>query len=341
MMTNTCESKNLKNLAGFDFFDLCLLGETGTGKTHTARLIHEMSPRKEKPFIAINCAELSPSIIEAELFGYEKGAFTGAITAKTGKFEAANGGTIFLDEIGELKTDIQAKLLKVVEEKCVTRIGSNVPRSLDLRIIYATNRDLTVLRNDLRFRIAAHAITLKPLRQRPEEIVPLAERFIKDFCQRTGTVILSSRSSLALLEQFKWEGNVRQLRSFIEKVCFDALLDRKKTPERGSSSRRRKLLPEITVQILLPRLKEFDGFEINQCQINQKIDKSGQEPENTESQLKLEDFQKEVKTFEFHLVIGFLRKNMRNITHTAAEMGLSRYGLHKKLKRLGIDPKTC
>lgn len=117
MLQNLNDIGSLTLLARYDFLDLCLLGETGTGKTHTARLIHDMSPRADKPFVAVNCAELTPSIIEAELFGYEKGAFTGAASTKEGKFEAAASGTLFLDEIGELTVNLQAKLLKVVEEK--------------------------------------------------------------------------------------------------------------------------------------------------------------------------------------------------------------------------------
>ena len=151
---NFCETESIELLAGFDFLDVCLLGETGTGKTFAARLIHELSPRSRQPFIAVNCAELSPSIIESELFGYEKGAFTGAISSKTGKFEAAEGGTLFLDEIGELPANLQAKLLKVTEEKCITRVGGNRQRQIYVRIIYATHRDLDVLREDLRYRIA-------------------------------------------------------------------------------------------------------------------------------------------------------------------------------------------
>ena len=187
MVENTiCETENLQFLAGFDFLDVCLLGETGTGKTHTARLIHELSPRAKQNFIAVNCAELSPSIIESELFGYEKGAFTGAASAKTGKFEAAAGGTLFLDEIGELPPSLQAKLLKVVEEKSVTRVGGTRPRSVNVRIIYATHRDLSVLREDLRYRINAHTLRLKPLRERPDEIVSLAKLFLLEFSRSSG-----------------------------------------------------------------------------------------------------------------------------------------------------------
>lgn len=344
MMIKSSENENLQNLARLDFLDLCLLGETGTGKTHTARLIHEISPRREKPFVAVNCAELSPSIIEAELFGYEKGAFTGAISPKTGKFEAATGGTLFLDEIGELNSDMQAKLLKVTEEKSITRIGSNVPRQINLRIIYATNRDLRVIREDLRYRIAAHTITLKPLRQRPDEIVPLAQRFIKNFCHQSGEKITVAENNLALLEQFNWLGNVRELRSFIEKVCSDALLHAEKLQEGGEV----KLLPEITLEILLSRLQDYEVFDLNNRKVSKIVDKADlkvddfrQEFKGFESHLKLDNFQQEVKNFESYLIIGFLLKNKRNVSHTAAEMGLSRYGLIKKIKRFGINPKTC
>ena len=171
-MENTiCETESLRLLARFDFLDVCLLGETGTGKTRAARLIHDLSPRAKTSLSSRSTApNLRPRLIESELFGHEKGAFTGAIAAKTGKFEAADGGTLFLDEIGELPAETAGETLKVVEEKRVMRVGSIAPRPVDVRIIYATHRDLSVLREDLRYRIAAHAIRLKPLRERRDEI---------------------------------------------------------------------------------------------------------------------------------------------------------------------------
>lgn len=165
------ENVNLNYLARLDFLDLCLLGETGTGKTRTAKLIHDLSPRKSAPFIAVNCAGLAGSLIESELFGYEKGAFTGAVGSKQGKFEAANSGTLFLDEIGELEPTIQAKLLKVVEEKVITRVGANNSRAMDVRIIYAASGPVSLPRR-LQYRITAHPIELKPLRERADEIIP-------------------------------------------------------------------------------------------------------------------------------------------------------------------------
>ena len=159
-----------------------------------------MSPRSEQPFVAVNCAELSPSIIEAELFGYEKGAFTGAVSSKTGKFEAAAGGTLFLDEIGELPRNLQAKLLKVVEEKCITRVGGTRPRTVDVRIIYATHRDLSVLREDLRYRIAAHAIRSETSAGTPGRNCSACTAFFVGVQRKSGRIIKARDETLKLLE---------------------------------------------------------------------------------------------------------------------------------------------
>lgn len=325
MQENTiCETESLRLLARFDFLDVCLLGETGTGKTHAARLIHELSPRSTRPFIAVNCAELSASIIEAELFGYEKGAFTGATQAKTGKFEAAAGGTLFLDEIGELNSEMQAKLLKVVEEKYITRVGSVVPRPVNLRIIYATNRDLSVFREDLRYRVAAHTIQLKPLRERPEDILSLARLFISDFSRKSGREITAGKDALRVLRRADWRGNARELRTFIEKACLDALFlaDRRKLPDGKSPA------AELTVELLLSRLPRNEG-RIGKTQLaNEK---------NVSNDLNAADYRQEIKDYDRRLIKRTLEKNKQNVTRTAAELGISRYGLIKKIKRYKIS----
>lgn len=326
MPNNLLETvENIEVLARFDFLDVCLLGETGTGKTHAARRIHDLSPRATRPFVAVNCAELTPSIIEAELFGYEKGAFTGAVSSKTGKFEAASGGTIFLDEIGELSQDMQAKLLKVVEEKYITRVGSSVPRAIDLRIIYATHRDLGVLREDLRYRVAAHTVKLKPLRERTEEILPLARLFINDFVRKSGRQIMASEKNLRLLEHAEWRGNVRELRSIIEKMCLDALFlaGGEDFPDEAAAA----MVPELTREILLSRLPQ------NETNLNLEKSLNGKQDENDTFAL---GYKQEVKEFDRRLVIKTLEKNKRNVSRTAIELGLSRYGLIKKIKRYGI-----
>ena len=305
-------------LARYDFLDVCLLGETGTGKTHTARLIHNMSPRAKHAFIAVNCAELSPSIIESELFGYEKGAFTGAVATKMGKFEAASGGTLFLDEIGELSVYLQAKLLKVVEEKSVTRVGGNRPRPLDVRIIYATHRNLSVLREDLRYRITAHKIRLKPLRERPEEIGSLAKLFLLEFSQRSGCAIRASSRTLKLLENFNWYGNVRELRSFVQKACIDILLFAE-----NENSGEDEI--ELTREFLSARLAAY------------ALEQNAESNSLSEliSHFRLGDKMEEyIEEIEAHLLQKAMNANNNNQTHAARDLGLSRSGLIKKLKRM-------
>ena len=324
MCKNFNETDSFEFLAGFDFLDLFLLGETGTGKTHLARRIHDQSPRASRPFIHVNCAELSPSIIEAELFGYDKGAFTGAISSKTGKFEAANGGTLFLDEIGELNSDLQAKLLKVVEEKYVTRVGSVVPRSVNLRIIYATHRDLSVLREDLRYRIAAHTIKLKPLRERPDDILVLAHTFINEFAYKSRRHISASEKTLCLLKHAEWRGNVRELRSFMETACIDALVH----ADRQNVYNGKPSTAELTGEILLSLMPRNDNFL--------KIEKSLNAAAAEINDFASSDYKQEIKDFDRRLVIKTLEKNNNNVSRTAVELGLSRYGLIKKIKRYGI-----
>jgi len=318
-MRNFCETEKLSFLARFDFLDVCLLGETGTGKSHTARLIHELSPRSLQPFVAVNCAELSPSIIEAELFGYEKGAFTGAFSSKEGKFESAAGGTLFLDEIGELPRNLQAKLLKVVEEKSITRVGGNRVRPVDMRIIYATNRDLSVFREDLRYRIAAHTIHLKPLRERLNEIVPLAKLFLSEFNQKSGRIIKARDETLKLLELSDWRGNVRELRSFVETICLSALF------VEGEAKSTETV--ELTYEFLLPRLSiaAQDPQKANFIMLLEKI------PFFVPGE-KMEVY---LEKIENQLLKTALDAHNNNRTRAAKELGISRSGLIKKLKRLG------
>ena len=326
MMKNhlPCEADNIKAFARFDFLDVCLLGETGTGKTRAARLIHDLSPRSDKPFISVNCAELSPTVIEAELFGYEKGAFTGAISSKTGKFEAAAGGTLFLDEIGELETHLQAKLLKVVEEKHITRVGSTRERPLNLRIIYATNRDLSIFREDLRYRVAAHTIRLKPLRERPETIIPLAEQFIADFNRKSGRKISVNKNALPVLKHADWRGNVRELRTFIEKACLDALL----LADLDNPAGEKTFAAELTSEILLSSLSQIESFDV----------KLNEMPALSRSNnINRPDYKREKVDFDRRSVEAALAKNKGNVSRTAIELGLSRYGLIKKIKRYKIS----
>ncbi|HXU06453.1 MAG TPA: sigma 54-interacting transcriptional regulator [Polyangia bacterium] len=204
-----------------------LLGETGVGKEVMARAIHAGSPRTSGPFMGINCAALAESLLEGELFGAEKGAYTGAVTARAGLFEAANGGTVFLDEVGEMPLATQGKLLRVLEERAVVRLGSTRPRPIDVRFVAATNRDIEGdsragrFRSDLYFRLAGMTLAIPPLRERPAELELLVARFVTASCrelERT-TPLRMSAEALDLLRRYDWPGNVRELRNAIERAA--------------------------------------------------------------------------------------------------------------------------
>jgi len=200
-----------------------ILGETGTGKELLARAIHSMSSRKSRPMITVNCASLPPTLIESELFGREKGAYTGALTRMVGRFEIADGSTLFLDEIGELPLELQSKLLRVLEEGNFERLGSNKTLHADVRILAATNRDIAQdveegkFRKDLYYRLNVFPISIPPLRERPEDIPLLVWAFIREFEKKVGKRIDSiQRKSMEALQHYSWPGNVRELRNVIE-----------------------------------------------------------------------------------------------------------------------------
>ena len=203
---------------------ILLTGESGTGKELVARAIHDLSPRAEKPFISINCGAFTETLLESELFGYIKGAFTGANTNRKGLFEAAHGGTIFLDEIGEMTPAMQVKLLRVLQERRVRPVGAHDEMAIDARVIAATNRDLKrmseegTFREDLFYRISVIPIDLPPLREKPEDIPDLIEHFMKKFCDQTGKDLTISSKATQLLENYAWHGNVRELEHTIERA---------------------------------------------------------------------------------------------------------------------------
>jgi DNA-binding NtrC family response regulator len=203
-----------------------LSGESGTGKEVIARFIHQHSKRSSERFVAMNCAAMAPNLIEAELFGHEKGAFTGADKARPGKFEFAGGGSLFLDEIGELPLEAQAKLLRAIQEKSVQRVGGNQEVAVNCRLICATNRDLQALvqqgnfREDLYYRLAVFPIELPPLRQRREDIAPLVENCLVRLGERRPEGDILTPAALQLLHNYPWPGNVRELFNVIERAII-------------------------------------------------------------------------------------------------------------------------
>jgi two-component system response regulator FlrC len=250
-----------------------LLGESGTGKEMVARAIHRQSARAGAAFAAINCATLSESLLESELFGHERGAFTGAHAVRRGRLELAEGGTFFLDEIAELKLDLQSKLLRVVQERTFERIGGNRTLSADVRWIAATNRDLQTLmregrfRADLYHRLAVFPVWIPPLRERREDILPLAERLLTSIALELGRPRLTlSESARQAVESAAWPGNVRELRNTLERaaiLCDGGSIEAEhvllEVPATSTPSVRIQRLEELERQAILQALASADG----------------------------------------------------------------------------------
>ncbi|HUG19622.1 MAG TPA: sigma-54-dependent Fis family transcriptional regulator [Planctomycetaceae bacterium] len=284
-----------------------ILGESGTGKEVTSQALHYQGTRKDKPFIAVNCAALAESLLESELFGHEKGAFTDAHEARAGKFELADGGTLFLDEIGDMSPGGQAKLLRVLEEKVVTRVGGSNPISVSVRVIAATNSDLAAkvsekrFREDLYYRLSVVTIELLPLRERPEDILLLAEHFLTQFCREANrpTLILGI-DARRRLQSHAWPGNVRELRNLMERVAFLAT---------GN-----KVEADDLAFILSPNRPAV-----------------GLEPSYG---LSLDDA---TKQFQREFIRRALRRLKGNLSEASRLLGLHRSNLYRKMKHLDMD----
>ncbi|ANQ48669.1 sigma-54-dependent Fis family transcriptional regulator [Flammeovirga sp. MY04] len=266
-----------------------IVGETGTGKELIAQAVHQNSSRKHQNFVAINVASIPKELIESELFGYEEGAFTGASTARKGKFEEANYGSIFLDEIGELPLELQTKLLRVLQEREVSRIGGNEVVSLDLRIITATHKNLLNevnngrFREDLYYRLLGLTIELPPLRERKEDIIPLSNYFLEDYSNKNPSVKLKqlSEASKLKLMNYYFPGNIRQLRAVIELATtlsegnqisdVDLLLE--KVEIKKDLLEKERTLEEYNIEIIEYFLKKYKG-KVNYVRDVLKISKS-------------------------------------------------------------------
>jgi two-component system response regulator AtoC len=255
-----------------------VIGESGTGKELVAETVHGLSARKDKPFLALNCGAMSASLIESELFGHEKGSFTGADRRRRGYFEEASGGTLFLDEITEMPIELQVKLLRVLETGAITRVGATSPTPVDVRVVTASNRDPQeavkegTLREDLLYRLNVFPIQLPPLRERGRDIELLSQFFLEAVNEREGTSKRLSESAVHRLHQLDWPGNVRELRNVIERaailadVVIDAELLPEPDPRRVSDAAKATLqvrvgssIADVERRLILATLEEFEG----------------------------------------------------------------------------------
>ncbi len=293
-----------------------ITGESGTGKELAARAIHNRSARAEKPFVAVNCAAFPENLLESELFGYKRGAFTGAYRDKVGYFQAARQGTLFLDEVGDMSPNMQAKLLRVLQEGTMQPLGGTHTVAVDVRIIGASNKNLAQLvedglfREDLYYRLNVVEITVPPLRERQEDIPLLIEYFLAGFARDGGRQLIFSSGTMDLLLGYSWPGNVRELENLLRRLLVTC-----KAGEVRSAD-----LPEKIRRSSLPT----GASENSPLQIG-----------NYKTAL-----EQAVQKFEKDFLSHHLLLHGGNITRTAAAIGLSRVALHKKIKQLGIDVKN-
>ena len=311
-----------------------IYGESGTGKELIARALHMNSPRASQPFIAVNCGAIPHELLEGELFGYEKGSFTGAINTRIGRLELANQGTIFFDEIGDMPTSLQVKLLRVLAEREIDRIGSTKPISIDIRVITATHRNLEEsikegsFREDLFYRLNIIPINLPPLRERKTDIPLLANHFLKKF-NRTEAPKTISDEAMQFLVNYSWPGNIRELANFVERMVvlsIGSTITPRDLPE--------KVLGDTPKEKWQPLEKEEEG---NPAQILQQSLKKSFHVGIPEEGVNLK---KMVEEFEKELLLEALEKTGWVKNKAANLLGLNRTTLVEKLKKMNIAKPT-
>jgi two-component system response regulator AtoC len=308
-------------------------GESGTGKELVALALHKKSPRKDKPFIRINAAAIPPTLIEAELFGHEKGAFTGAVTSKPGRFELADGGTLFLDEIGELPVDMQVKLLRVLQEQTFERVGGIKTLHVDIRLIAATNRDLKkaivdgVFREDLYWRLNVVPIELPPLRERAEDIPLLVEEFRKKLNKRLNRSIETvTADAMALLQRYPWPGNIRELENIVERTllfCDGTVVDVDDLP------------PDLRAKVAAKVSSDGDDARGPTADIVDKLKEAALESAAATGSMK-DIVRMATAELERDLITRALEETQGNVTHAARRLKISRKSLQIKMKELGL-----
>jgi DNA-binding NtrC family response regulator len=306
-----------------------LVGETGTGKELIARAIHLLSGRASGPFIRVNCGALSENLLESELFGHVKGSFTGAVTNRTGRFEAAHTGTIFLDEISSTSEKLQVKLLRVLQEGEFERVGDTHTLSVDTRVVAATNRDLEVeiqagrFREDLYYRLNVIQIDLPPLRDRRGDIADLVEHFVATYCEENDRDTLRvSRDAMDFLEQYDWPGNVRELQNYVERavvLCEGTEIKADDLPPRV-----RGLAPPRSI-----RMRSSDTETLASELVQHAVSGAGADEDNL--------YQKVVGRVERELIEQVLADSAGIQIRAAARLGINRNTLHKKVKEFGLE----
>jgi two-component system response regulator HydG len=284
-------------------------GESGTGKEIVAHAIHQLSSRSKGPFIAVHCAALSQTLMESELFGHEKGAFTGANERRVGRFEQADGGTLFMDEVSEIPPSAQTKLLRVLEERCFERVGGSKTVEVDIRLISATNKNLKSLtdsgafRSDLYFRMNVVDIDLPPLREHMEDLPLLCRHFLDELARENNKNIEDvSPEVLNVFSSYSWPGNVRELRNAIERMIVFS---------RGS---------KLTARDIPPEIRKAAGKE----------DEAGRWPEKGAAPVSMEQAEK-------MMIVRALEQNDDNRTRAAKQLGISRRTFHRKLKQFHLE----
>jgi two-component system nitrogen regulation response regulator NtrX len=306
------EIENLIDSCAMSNSRVLITGENGTGKEVVARRIHQKSQRRDTPFVAVNCAAIPQTLIEAELFGYQKGAFTGAISDKRGKFEIADGGTIFLDEIADMSHEAQAKVLRVLEEMQIERIGGVTPIKIDVRVIAATNKDLSVqirngnFREDLYYRLNVVPIHIPPLRERREDISELIHYYLDYFARDSNRKkkTISANAQDFLIKDYSWPGNIRELKNLIERLTILTSGD---------------VIELMDIKNNIPQPQELSVASSDSFVLQEKGLRAAKE------------------NFERKFIHNILKKNEYNVTKTAQMLKIERSNLYKIMKRLGID----
>jgi DNA-binding NtrC family response regulator len=302
---------------------LLILGETGVGKERLARAIHAEGPRYAGPFIAVNCGALPESLLESELFGHEKGSFTGATRSRRGCFEMAHKGTVFLDEIGEIESHLQVKLLRVLQDREVQRVGGEAPVKVDVRIMAATNHNLEediqrgVFRKDLYYRLSVVSLTVPPLRERLEDIPEVVSRYLNYFYSRIERDVTGIQpDALAALMRYSWPGNVRELINVIERAVILCEGHEIKLVD----------LPETVSGAVRDQLPDGEGFRIKDIREEDLL------------AMPLRDAKRQVSDlFEKHYLGALLRETNGRIGETARRAGIQPRSLFDKMKQLGLQ----